>query len=126
MRNRSLIFGIGRDCAGLREVGVLDTARERVKVLVTSDLCLVKALSAGEYDICTPQQFGFAVSHFLRSALECGQLVHAIEHRYTRLQMARECERHRSVVPKQVIRDPMLGQHMVQKEFLDSIGRRPR
>src|SRR5947209_8312091 len=77
----------------------IDAAREWMDVRVPVGFVLVKAHTPGKYDIGHSEQLLFERPELGRGTFEIRKLVHAVVYDCHGLQMARELERHRRVVP---------------------------
>src|SRR6185312_8652198 len=78
----------------------VDRAWKTVHVPVKPAFCEIETTAARKHDVRALEQFLFTLDDFSRRVLEERKLVHAVVDA-TGFHVARETERHRSVIPQQ-------------------------
>jgi hypothetical protein len=97
--DRGLVVGHRVDGARLHEMTAVDARREGVNVRMPVLLRLVEAVAAGEDDVGRFEQLALELEQQRRGELEIGELVHAVVDGGHRLDLPREVQHHRRVVP---------------------------
>ena len=110
--------------ARLGEMADVDARRERVDVVGQRALGLVQAVAAGEDDIGEAEQLLLERQQPGRRVLEIRQFVHAVVDGRRGLQMTRERQHHRRVIPAQQ-RSALRHQHIVEQAFQHRLICRP-
>ena len=115
-----LVGGIELARARLAEMGAVDRRGEAVDVVVAVLLRLVEARSAGEDDVGAVDQLLLELEQFHGRELELRKLVHRVEHGDVGIEMAREGQHHRRIVPgdqRAADRRDMSVQQALQRRF---------
>ncbi len=118
-----LILGLLRRVpgAGLGEVRAVDARGEGMDVGVLALLGLVEAVAAGEHHVGLGHQGLLQLAQLGRGELEVAELVHAVIDDRRGLDVAREAEHHRGVVPADRAAD-LLGGHQPVEQGAERPG----
>src|SRR5947209_1299536 len=113
-RDGSLVGRINDRLAGAGEMLRINAAGKRMHAGMVVALGFIEALASGKYQVSEMEKIFFLDSQRRWSALEGGELVHAIVDYRQWLQVLAEAERHRCVIPADILLDVVLDQKAVQ------------
>ena len=109
MRNIFLVHRIVLKHSRFAEMSRIDAAGKRIDRAVLIALRFVETLSAGEDKIYATEKFALEIRQARMRALESRELIHAIVNGCDWRKAFRKAERHRRVVPKNVLANSLFG-----------------
>ena len=99
MLQLGLVGGLRKLAARLGEMIAVDRGREAVDVRMAALLRFVEAGASGEDEVRSADQLALEIEQALGREAELRQLVHAVVDDRARVEVAREAEHHRRVIP---------------------------